>query len=75
MFKIPKRNIKTSIVITYQDTALEGYVDQDYLGMSSISTFSILSLMSDFMGYHEFGGIWIWSKNGKLSKTMEEFEL
>jgi len=55
MFKIFKWNIKTSIVITYQDTALEGYVNQDYLWMSSISMFSTLSLMSDFMGYLEFG--------------------
>jgi len=32
-------------------------VDQDYLWMSSISAISTSSLMSDFMGYREFGCI------------------
>jgi len=57
MFKIFKRNIKTSIVITYEDTALEEYVNQDCLWMLSVSAISTSSLMSDFMGYREFGCI------------------
>jgi len=55
--KFLKRTIKTSIVITYQDTALEEYVDQDYLWMLCISAYSTSSLMSDSMGYREVGGI------------------
>ena len=31
-------------------------MDQDYLWMTSISTFSVSSLVSDFMGYRELGG-------------------
>jgi len=57
MFKISERTIKTSIVIIYQDTALEEYVGQDYLWMLCISAYSTSSLMSDFMSYREVGGI------------------
>jgi len=32
-------------------------VDQDYLRVLCISSYSTSSLMSDFMGYHELGGI------------------
>jgi len=57
MFKIFERTIKTSIVIIYQDMALEEYVDQDYLWMLRISVYSTPSLMSDFMSYREVSGI------------------
>jgi len=53
--KFLKQNIKTSIVIIYQDTALEEYVNQDCLWMLSVSAILTSSLMSDFMGYREFG--------------------